>query len=206
MATLTPTTTPAPVRTGNRFGRMMRGLARGVGVTVAVIAGLSLAGAGYEAIASRGDARAYPPPGKMVDVGGYKLHIQCLGTGSPTVVLDAGLGCTSLDWSLVQAEIGQTTRVCAYDRAGMGWSESGPEPRTPEQNARELHTLLANAGLEGPYVLVDTPWPVRTCACLRYCTPSRWPGWCWWTRAANMWTRAPRLRMRKLSFGTIWTV
>jgi len=125
-----------------------------VGVTVAVIAGLSLAGAGYEAIASRGDARAYPPPGQMVDVGGYKLHIQCMGTGSPTVVLDAGLGGTSLDWSLVQAEIGQTTRVCAYDRAGMGWSESGPEPRTPERIARELHTLLTNAGIEGPYVLV----------------------------------------------------
>jgi pimeloyl-ACP methyl ester carboxylesterase len=77
-----------------------------------------------------------------------------VGSGSPTVVLDAGLGGTSLDWALVQAEIGQTTRVCAYDRAGMGWSEPGPQPRTPEQNARELHTLLANAGIEGPFVLV----------------------------------------------------
>ncbi len=154
MTTLTTSTTPAPVRTGNSFGRILRGVARGVGLAAALIAGLSLAGASYEAIASRGDARAYPPPGQMVDVGGYKLHIQCVGTGSPTVVLDAGLGGTSLDWSLVQTEIGQTTRVCAYDRAGMGWSESGPQPRTPEQNARELHTLLTNAGLEGPYVLV----------------------------------------------------
>ncbi len=154
MTILTTITPPAPVRTGNGFARMMRGLARGLAVVAAVIASLSLAGAGYEAIASRGDASAYPPPGQLVDVGGYKLHLQCVGTGSPTVVLDAGLGGTSLDWSLVQAEIGQTTRVCAYDRAGMGWSESGPQPRTPEQNARELHTLLTNAGIEGPYVLV----------------------------------------------------
>lgn len=154
MTTLTTTTTPASVRAGNRFGRIMRGIGRGVGIMAALIASLSLAGAGYEAIASRGDAQAYPPPGQMVDVGGYRLHIQCVGTGSPTVVLDAGLGGTSLDWALVQAEIGQTTRVCAFDRAGMGWSESGPEPRTPEQNARELHTLLANAGIDGPYVLV----------------------------------------------------
>jgi pimeloyl-ACP methyl ester carboxylesterase len=154
MTTLTTSTTPAYVRTGNRFGRSMRGIGRGVGVMAALIASLSLAGAGYEAIASRGDARAYPPPGQMVDVGGYRLHIQCVGAGSPTVVLDAGLGGTSLDWSLVQTELGQTTRVCAYDRAGMGWSDSGPQPRTPEQNARELHTLLTNAGIDGPYVLV----------------------------------------------------
>ena len=146
--------TSTAVRTGNRFGRIMRGLARTFGIGAALIAGLSLVGAGYEAVAARGDARAYPPPGQMVDVGGYRLHLQCVGTGSPTVVLDAGLGGTSLDWSLVQTELGQTTRVCAYDRAGMGWSESGPQPRTPEQNARELHTLLTNAGLEGPYVLV----------------------------------------------------
>ena len=150
MTTLTTTTTPAPVRAR----RNLRGLTRGFGIAAALIAGLALAGAGYEAIAARGDARAYPPPGQMVDVGGYRLHLQCVGTGSPTVVLDAGLGGTSLDWALVQPEIGQTTRVCAYDRAGMGWSESGPAPRTPEQNARELHTLLTNAGIEGPYVLV----------------------------------------------------
>jgi pimeloyl-ACP methyl ester carboxylesterase len=60
----------------------------------------------------------------------------------------------SLDWSLVQTEIGQTTQVCAYDRAGLGWSDPGPQPRTPGQIARELHTLLANAGIAGPYVLV----------------------------------------------------
>jgi pimeloyl-ACP methyl ester carboxylesterase len=150
MTTLTTTRTPVPVRAK----RPLRGLARGLGIAAILIGGLGLAGAAYEAIAARGDARAYPPPGQMVDVGGYRLHLQCVGAGSPTVVLDAGLGGTSLDWALVQPVIGQTTRVCAFDRAGMGWSEGGPAPRTPEQNARELHTLLANAGIEGPYVLV----------------------------------------------------
>jgi pimeloyl-ACP methyl ester carboxylesterase len=125
-----------------------------LGVILVLIAGLALAGAGYEAIAARGDAQAYPAPGQLVDVGGHSLHIQCVGTGSPTVVLDAGLGGTSLDWNLVQMQIGQTTRVCAYDRAGMGWSESGPTPRTPARIADELHTLLGNAGIAGPYILV----------------------------------------------------
>jgi pimeloyl-ACP methyl ester carboxylesterase len=119
-----------------------------------LIAVLALAGASYEGIAAAGDARRYPPPGQLVDVGGYRLHIQCVGTGSPTVVLDAGLGGSSLDWSLVQPELGSTTRVCAYDRAGMGWSDPGPQPRTPRQIADELHTLLTNAGIAGPYVLV----------------------------------------------------
>jgi pimeloyl-ACP methyl ester carboxylesterase len=123
-------------------------------VVLVLIAGLALAGAGYEAIAARRDAQTYPAPGQLVDVGGYSLHIQCVGTGAPTVVLDAGLGGTSLDWNLVQPQIGQTTRVCAYDRAGMGWSESGPAPRTPARIAGELHTLLSNAGITGPYILM----------------------------------------------------
>ena len=144
----------APARTWPRGRRILRGLARGLGAVLALIAGLALAGAAYEAVAARGDARTYPPPGRLVDVGGYRLQIQCVGTGSPTVVLDAGLGGTSLDWNLVQPAIGQTTRVCAYDRAGMGWSDRGPLPRTPAQIAGELHTLLGNAGIAGPYVLV----------------------------------------------------
>ncbi|HEU5087057.1 MAG TPA: alpha/beta hydrolase [Roseiflexaceae bacterium] len=91
----------------------------------------------------------------MVDVGGYRLHINCVGTGSPTVVIDAGWGDWSASWSSwVQPEAAKTTRVCTYDRAGMGWSEPGPLPRTAKQFAKELHTLLQNAGIPGPYVLV----------------------------------------------------
>jgi pimeloyl-ACP methyl ester carboxylesterase len=90
----------------------------------------------------------------MVDVGGYSLHINCVGQGSPTVVLDAGSGGFSAQWVRVQREVSGTTRVCAYDRAGMGWSEMGPQPRDAKQITGELHTLLGKAGIEGPYVLV----------------------------------------------------
>jgi pimeloyl-ACP methyl ester carboxylesterase len=96
----------------------------------------------------------YPPPGQMVDVGGYQMHICCQGSGSPTVVMDAGLGDFSLTWSLVQPEVAKSTRVCAYDRAGLGWSQRGSKPRTVENIVEELHTLLTVAGIDGPYVLV----------------------------------------------------
>jgi pimeloyl-ACP methyl ester carboxylesterase len=153
MATVTNTlNTPSPVWHSGK--RVLRGIGRGLAALVGLIAVLALAGASYEAIAAAGDARRYPAPGQLVDVGGYRLHIQCVGTGSPTVVLDAGLGGSSLDWNLVQPELGRSTRVCAYDRAGMGWSDPGPQPRTPRQIADELHTLLTNAGIAGPYVLV----------------------------------------------------
>jgi pimeloyl-ACP methyl ester carboxylesterase len=82
------------------------------------------------------------------------MRVSCVGEGSPTVVLDAGLGGFSLDWSLVQPELAATTRVCAYDRAGYGWSDPSPHARTPSQIADELHTLLVAAGIQGPYLLV----------------------------------------------------
>ena len=105
-------------------------------------------------MAEAADAKAYPPPGQLVDVGGYRLHINCTGTGSPTVVIEAGLGDWSTSWGFVQPEVAKTTRVCTYDRAGMGWSEAGPLPRDAAQFAKELHTLLQNANIPGPYVMV----------------------------------------------------
>src|SRR5215213_5081592 len=133
--TPTPTTMTIPSST-SRIGRqVLRWIGSGLIVLVGLIIVLGLVGASYEAIAAAGDAHRYPPPGQLVDVGGYRLHIQCVGAGSPTVVLDAGLGGSSLDWNLVQPELGRTTRVCAYDRAGMGWSERSPYPRTPRQIA-----------------------------------------------------------------------
>jgi pimeloyl-ACP methyl ester carboxylesterase len=89
-----------------------------------------------------------------VDVGDHGLHINCVGQGSPTVILEAANGGMSAHWTRVQQEVATATRVCAYDRAGLGWSEPGPEPRDAKQVSSELHTLLANAGIEGPYVLV----------------------------------------------------
>jgi pimeloyl-ACP methyl ester carboxylesterase len=129
-------------------------LAAGLIGLLAVVAALGLACTSLEAITAAGDAGRYPAPGQLVDVGGYRMHINCTGTGSPTVVLDAGAGGSSLDWNLVQPALSETTRVCSYDRAGLGWSDAGPEPRTPEQIATELRTLLHDAGIPGPYVLV----------------------------------------------------
>lgn len=118
------------------------------------IMGLALVGFMYEPLAEAADAKAYPPPGQLVDVGGYRLHIHCTGTGSPTVIIDAGLGDWSTTWGFVQDEAAKTTRVCTYDRAGLGWSEAGPLPRDAAQHAKELHTLLQNAQIPGPYVMV----------------------------------------------------
>jgi pimeloyl-ACP methyl ester carboxylesterase len=130
-----------------RIGKALLGL-------VGALLALAVAGAIYQAIATERAERAYPPPGEMVDVGGHSLHINCVGQGSPTVVLDAGSGGMSAQWVRVQREVSGTTRVCAYDRAGMGWSEMGPQPRDAKQITGELHTLLGKAGIEGPYVLV----------------------------------------------------
>jgi pimeloyl-ACP methyl ester carboxylesterase len=116
---------------------------------------LGLVGTVYESVAEAADVQAYPPPGQMIDVGGHSLYINCVGTGTPTVVIDAGWGDSSGAWSSwVQPGVARTTRVCTYDRAGMGYSEPGPLPRTAERFADELHTLLSGAGVPGPYVLV----------------------------------------------------
>lgn len=152
--TPTPTTMNRASATWGSRRRVLRGIGRTLAALLGLVVVLGLVGACYEAIAAAGDARRYPAPGQLVDVGGERLHISCVGAGSPTVVLDAGLGGSSLDWSLIQPELGRSTRVCAYDRAGMGWSDPGPQPRTPRRIADELHTLLTNAGVVGPYVLV----------------------------------------------------
>lgn len=115
---------------------------------------LMLSGAAYQFVSTKIEEMAYPPPGNMVDVGGYRLHINALGSGKPTVVFDAGMGCHSLDWALVQPEVAKFTRVCSYDRAGNGWSEESPLERTSLNIAEELHTLLVNAGEKPPYILV----------------------------------------------------
>jgi len=96
----------------------------------------------------------YSPPGKLLDVGGYRLHLNCTGKSGPAVVLMAGGGDYSFDWGLVQPDVARFTRVCSYDRAGLAWSDPGPTPRTMRQEAYELHTLLKAARVKAPYVLV----------------------------------------------------
>lgn len=114
----------------------------------------AITGAAYQWIATRNDLAANPPPGRLVDVGGYKLHIWCTGSGEPTVILEAGLGGSSADWGYVQPEVAKFTRVCSYDRAGMGYSDPRPSPRTAGRIAHELAQLLHSAKIDGPLVLV----------------------------------------------------
>src|SRR5207245_5039100 len=94
-----------------------------------------------------------PPPGRLVDIGGRKLHLQCSGKGSPTVILMAGGGAYSIDWALVQPKVAKSTRVCSYDRAGLAWSDPGPADETVEQTIGDLHALLRAAGDTGPSLL-----------------------------------------------------
>jgi len=124
-----------------------------------ILIALSLLGMTYQTISTQSDKRKYPAPGQLIDVGGYRLHLYCMGDptdGSPTVILEQGLGGTSPAWALIQPEVAKVTRVCAYDRAGLGWSDPAPKgtPRDGQQVAEELHTLLQNAGIPGPYVMV----------------------------------------------------
>lgn len=111
-------------------------------------------GAAYQWQATRSELARQPPPGRMVDIGGYRLHLYCEGSGNPTIILDAGLGDSYLVWSEVQQRIAPTNRVCAYDRGGAGYSDPSPRARTSEHIARELHTLLRRAGITPPVVLV----------------------------------------------------
>jgi pimeloyl-ACP methyl ester carboxylesterase len=127
---------------------------RGLVWTIAGLLALAVIGAIYQAIATQIDQRTYSPPGEMVDMNDHLMHINCVGQGSPTVILEAANLGMSAHWVRVQQQLSQTTRVCAYDRAGLGWSEDGPEPRDARQISSELHTLLKGADTEGPYVLV----------------------------------------------------
>ena len=121
---------------------------------IGVILLLAAIGATYQAIESSRDERE-PPAGRLVDVGGHKMHIDCEGQGTPTVVLEAGLWDDSTAWRKVQPEIAKLTRVCSYDRAGLGYSDPRPDQVPDSRNiARNLHMLLANAGVRPPYVLV----------------------------------------------------
>lgn len=145
--------TPSAVSSGTA-SRPIRWTLRALLWLVVALLVLAVVGAIYQAIATERAGRRIGPPGEMVDVGGYRLHMNCVGQGGPTVVLDAGSGGMSAQWVRVQQEVSGTTRVCAYDRAGMGWSEMGPDPRDASQITGELHTLLGKAGIEEPYVLV----------------------------------------------------
>ncbi len=93
-------------------------------------------------------------PGELIDIGTHRLHINCIGTGSPTVIIDSGIGGFSLEWIKIQNRLADTLKVCSYDRAGYGWSDPGPRPRTTARISNELRLLLTAAKITGPYVFV----------------------------------------------------
>ena len=139
--------------------RIIRWIGKALLWAVAALLALTVIGAIYQALATEIDRRTYPPPGQLVEVGGHRLHLHCVGQGTPTVILEAANGGMSAHWVRVQQEVARDTRACAYDRAGLGWSEPGPEPRDAKQISSDLHTLLGNAaGIEGPYVLVGNSY------------------------------------------------
>jgi pimeloyl-ACP methyl ester carboxylesterase len=122
--------------------------------SLAVCVVVSAVGASYEYIAERGDLAAAPAPGRLIDVGGHRLHLWCIGQGSPTVVFDSGLGGTAFDWYSVLRDVSGFTTACAYDRAGMGYSDAGPTPRTSRRIAGELAELVKRSETHLPVVLV----------------------------------------------------
>lgn len=123
-------------------------------LVIALIVAVLFTGFLYENISEARERRFHPMPGRLVDIGGYKLHIYCTSHGSPTVILEAGMGDSFLSWHKVQPETAKFTRVCSYDRAGLGYSDSSPRPRTSRVFVDELHSLLQHAGITGPLVLV----------------------------------------------------
>jgi len=134
--------------------RWVRWIGRLAIALVGLIVLLVAVGLVYQTTASARDRKRYPPAGALVDIGDRALHLHCVGEGSPTVIFEAGAGGGVLDWTLVQDAVGEFTRACAYDRAGLGWSEAADGPLSSPEIAADLHSLLANADVDGPLVLV----------------------------------------------------
>lgn len=139
--------------TEKRTGCLVRAL-RLVSLLLVLLAVLGVIGAIVEARAQDAVAVEFPAPGQLVEVNGRTMHIHCLGQGSPTIILDAGQGGWSSDWADIMPELSQDNRICAYDRAGYGWSERAEDARSPLNVADDLGALLTAAQIEPPYVLV----------------------------------------------------
>lgn len=136
---------------GRRWPRRLRRMAAALAWTVVAVTAFSAA---LELASSRSDAETYPAPGHLWTVGEAQMHLRCSGFGHPTVLLEAGLGESSLTWADVHRSLAESTRVCSYDRAGHGWSEPRERPWTSQQAAEELRALLAAAQEDGPYLVV----------------------------------------------------
>ena len=113
---------------------------------------LIVVGVIYERVGERGDSRSIPRVGRSIDIGGRSINLSCAGNGSPTVILDSGAGEPGYSWTNIQAQLASLTQVCWFDRAGEGWSDPGPYPRTCETIAHDLHAVLGRAQVSPPYV------------------------------------------------------
>jgi pimeloyl-ACP methyl ester carboxylesterase len=122
-------------------------------ISIAAAAAL-LAGLLYAAIGAWRDRHRFMPPGRLVRVGGHRLHYRCAGAGAPAVILEAGIAASSVTWSLVQPRVAEMTRVCSYDRAGLAWSDFASSARSIDRIAEELHVMLEQADIPPPYLLV----------------------------------------------------
>jgi pimeloyl-ACP methyl ester carboxylesterase len=123
-------------------------------IVVAIVALVVLAGWLYQQAGTARDRKGHPAPGELINLNGRSLHLLSCGQGSPAVVFESGLMSTVLSWANIQPEIAKATRAVCYDRAGLGWSDPGPAPRDADQIVKELHELLALAGISAPFILV----------------------------------------------------
>ncbi len=122
---------------------------------IALVVLATIVGVAYEMFSRRQAVQKFPPPGKLVDIGGRRIQLDCRGTGSPTVIFESGLDLSgSLSWSAVHDEIAKTTRACAYSRAGIMWSDAHNTHQNGKSIAEDLHAILSKAGEQGPFVLV----------------------------------------------------
>ncbi len=134
-------------------GKLRSRVARWLLYPVLAVLAIAALGGGYETVRESLDAKAYPMPGQLVDVGGHRLHLDCTGTGSPTVILQPGQGGVSSDLAWIAPAVSLDTTVCVYDRPSRGWSDAADRPQDGDQIAADLHTLLDRAHVPGPYVL-----------------------------------------------------
>jgi len=131
----------------------------GFGLTAVLVfallsAALLTVGAIYQELGMRRDARRFPPPGRLINIGKARLHVDAMGAGAPPVVFEAGIAATSLSWRLIQPEVAKYAQALSYDRAGLGWSETIAEPRDMRRLVDELRTMLDRAEIAKPRVLV----------------------------------------------------
>lgn len=126
---------------------------RALATAGAIVMFLVLAGATYQGVATAVERRQFPHPGRLIDVGDHQLHIYCAGEGTPTVLLEAPAAGMSAAWGWVQPRVATLTRICSYDRAGLGWSEAGDVPYAPHAVVEQLRSLVQRASERGPYVV-----------------------------------------------------